>query len=304
MRRDNSDSEKEEGQAYYAGGSEHGGGQQILGPSKKKKDVNSLVSEMFRSAREHGAEEMEEDESPGRRGTAASKPVFHGRAYRLGDESTASEMVQGSSTSASSMPDRPEVKMVLKLWKNGFSVDDGPVRDFSDPGNRAFLTDIQNGRIPAELVQQAHGGQVSLNMEDHRDEDYVRPAAVVQPFSGEGHRLGCPSDPVTMANMSARDMAGPPVNCESEAAAELKIDQSQPTTSLQIRLADGSRLIAKFNHSHRISDVRQYVITARPDYASTPFVLMTTFPSAELTDEKQTLADAKLLNAVLVQRLK
>jgi len=38
-----------------------------------------------------------------------------------------------------------QVDMVLKLWKNGFSVDDGPLRDFNAPENREFLNDIKNG---------------------------------------------------------------------------------------------------------------------------------------------------------------
>lgn len=38
--------------------------------------------------------------------------------------------------------------------------------------------------------------------------------------------------------------------------------------------------------------------------AATEFVLMTTFPNKELTDESQSLQDANLLNAVIVQRLK
>lgn len=43
----NSSSSDEEGQAFYAGGSEHSG-QQVLGPSKK----NDFVSEMFKSVQE------------------------------------------------------------------------------------------------------------------------------------------------------------------------------------------------------------------------------------------------------------
>lgn len=43
-----SSSDEEEGQAFYAGGSENSG-QQVLGPSKKKKDI---VSEMFKSVQE------------------------------------------------------------------------------------------------------------------------------------------------------------------------------------------------------------------------------------------------------------
>jgi len=36
--------------------------------------------------------------------------------------------------------------------------------------------------------------------------------------------------------------------------------------------------------------------------AARPYVLMTTFPNRELADATQTLEDAKLANAVVVQR--
>jgi len=45
-------------------------------------------------------------------------------------------------------------------------------------------------------------------------------------------------------------------------------------------------------------------LTARPEYASVHFVLLTTFPNRELTDETQTLEAGKLLNAVIMQRIK
>jgi len=38
-----------------------------------------------------------------------------------------------------------QVDMVLKLWKNGFSVDDGPLRDFKDPANKEFLDSVSKG---------------------------------------------------------------------------------------------------------------------------------------------------------------
>lgn len=44
----NSSSSDEEGQAFYAGGSEHSG-QQVLGPSRKK---NDFITEMFKSVQE------------------------------------------------------------------------------------------------------------------------------------------------------------------------------------------------------------------------------------------------------------
>ena len=37
--------------------------------------------------------------------------------------------------------------MVLKLWKNGFSIDDGPLRDFKDPANKEFLDSVSKGFV-------------------------------------------------------------------------------------------------------------------------------------------------------------
>ena len=43
---------------------------------------------------------------------------------------------------------------------------------------------------------------------------------------------------------------------------------------------------------------------SRPQYATSNFILLTTFPNVELTDETRTIGDAKLNNAVVVQRMK
>lgn len=34
-------------------------------------------------------------------------------------------------------------------------------------------------------------------------------------------------------------------------------DETQPTTSIQIRLSDGSRVVARFNYSHTVRDIRR-----------------------------------------------
>lgn len=44
--------------------------------------------------------------------------------------------------------------------------------------------------MPRELIQAAKGGEVNLNMEDHRNEDYVKPKVTLKAFTGEGHTLG------------------------------------------------------------------------------------------------------------------
>jgi UBX domain-containing protein 1 len=90
---------------------------------------------------------------------------------------------------------------------------------------------------------------------------------------------------------------------EEVAKREAKVDPAKPTTNLQLRLADGSRIVQQFNHSHTLRDVRMFIVRARPQYEIVPFSLMTAFPNKELTDEMATLAELQLLNAVIIQRV-
>lgn len=48
---------------------------------------------------------------------------------------------------------------------------------------------------------------------------------------------------------------------EAQAKKELNVDTSQPTTTIQIRLVDGSTVRAQFNLTHTVSDIRRYIIT-------------------------------------------
>ena len=45
-----------------------------------------------------------------------------------------------------------QVDMVLKLWKDGFSIDDGPIRDFNDADNQEFLDSIKKGYDSEKLL--------------------------------------------------------------------------------------------------------------------------------------------------------
>ena len=38
-----------------------------------------------------------------------------------------------------------QVEKVLKLWKDGFSVDDGPLRGYNEAENEQFLNSIKKG---------------------------------------------------------------------------------------------------------------------------------------------------------------
>ena len=285
-----SDEDDEQGQAFYAGGSTSSG-QQILGPPKKKPGAD-FVKDMFRKARQHGAEAVDPSTS---KGGAQAAPAFTGTGFKLGSsESAPTEKVPGAE-----MP-KPPRQFVLKMWRNGFSIDDGDLRPYNDPHNRAFLSSVMTGRIPQELVTMAEGGEVHVDMEDHKEEEFAKPkGAHRQAFTGSGHVLGGIAPSVDTQSSTA-----PPPNPEAEKTAQndLKINESEPTTSIQVRLPDGKRLIAKVNHSHTVGDLRRYVTSARPDYAN--FSLHTTYPPKELTDEQLTVKDAGLVGAAVMLRQK
>ncbi|CAK6977444.1 NSFL1 cofactor p47 [Scomber scombrus] len=288
------ESDEEEGQRFFAGGSERSG-QQIVGPPKKKSS-NEVVEDLFKGAREHGAVPLERSgRGPGEPSRARA---FVGGGYRLGaapEEESA--YVAGERHGANAQQD---VHVVLKLWKTGFSLDNGELRNYSDPGNANFLEAIRRGEIPLELRQRSRGGQVNLDMEDHRDEDFSKPKMAFKAFGGEGQKLGSATPELVKAPASSQqDQAAN----EAQATASVNLDPSQPVTNIQIRLADGSRLVQKFNNTHKVSDLRQFVVAARPSMAAREFVLMTAFPNKELEDESQTLQQANLLNAVIIQRL-
>lgn len=295
----NDDSANEdEGQAFYAGGSERSG-QQVLGPGKKADSKENFVLEVFKAAKRHGAQVLEPG-SEGRPSGGGATWAFQGTGHRLGDATSGgggSETIAG----APAVNPRPAVSRVLKMWRDGFSIDDGPLHAYDDPSSREFLQAICRGEIPRELLQEADGAEVNLNMEDHRHEQFMAPVRTkVAPFVGQGHRLG-----TVTPTLSRPAGATPPTeHLEANAKKAINLDDSLPTTNIQIRLSDGTRLVARMNHSHTIGDIRKYIVTARPEYEAATFILLTTFPHKELVDDKVTLKDANLLNAVIVQRLK
>jgi UBX domain-containing protein 1 len=91
---------------------------------------------------------------------------------------------------------------------------------------------------------------------------------------------------------------------EAKAAAEINVNQNEPTTMISIRLIDGARLSSRFNLTHTVQDIRQFIVTARPEYLGRNFMLLTTFPNKELVNPADTIAEANLQNAAILQRMK
>ncbi|TNN07848.1 NSFL1 cofactor p47 isoform 1 [Schistosoma japonicum] len=300
-----SDNESDQGQAFYVGGSETGGGgQQVLGPPRHDGNKTSdpsqtpdvFVRNLFQAAKGKGAEVLDTHQYNDYKSKSKKQSPFSGAGYKLGDDPSAPPQLEPVAPSSSSTNNISEQNVVVKMWRDGFSLDSGPLRSYTDPDASEFFNAIQSGKIPQELLKSAGGSMVNVMLEDHHHEEWhAPPAPKIKPFGGTGQMLGFPL-PQISSNTSTE------VNANETGGPRVTVDDSKPTTHLQIRLPDGSRIVVRLNNSHTVSDIRRAIISERPELASRIFSLMTSYPCRELTEDTQTLEDGNLLNSSLLVR--
>ncbi|QKX61229.1 uncharacterized protein TRUGW13939_08376 [Talaromyces rugulosus] len=209
---------------------------------------------------------------------------FTGAARTLGGDDAPSQVVQDPNENRPQRP--PRVQRTLHFWADGFSVEDGDLYRSDDPRNAGILEGIRRGRAPLSIMNVLPGQEVDVEIKQH-EEKYTRPKPKYKPFSGSGQRLGSPTPAI---RTSQPEPAAAAAASPSE-AAKPDVDESQPIITLQIRLGDGTRLTSRFNTTHTIGDVYSFVSAASPSSQSRPWVLMTTFPSKELTDKSAVLGE-------------
>lgn len=154
---------------------------------------------------------------------------------------------------------------------------------------------INTGHAPLHILNVDHGQEVDVEVHAHKEEDYKQPKKKYVPFSGSGQRLGSPT-PGASSSASAPISAAPSSTttastATSSVAPTVNVDSATPTVTLQIRLGDGTRLQSRFNTTHTVGDVYDFVARASTGSQGREYALMTTFPSKELTDKAQVLGD-------------
>ncbi|AQK44112.1 Plant UBX domain-containing protein 4-like [Zea mays] len=271
-----SGSDDDEPQEYYTGGEKSG---MLVQDPTRRNDVDAI----FEQARQAGIKGM----PPPLGGESSSSRSFTGTGRLLTGE-----------TISSAAPQEPvpiRVRHNIHLWNNGFSVDDGPLRYYDDPENAEFLESLKMSKCPKELVP-TDGEHVDASV-IRRMEDYREPVRPRSAFQGVGRTLGggpSPDESATAAPASAAPAAS--------RSAGVVVDDSQPFTSIQLRLADGTRMVARFNMHHTVGDIRSFIDAARPG-AARPYQLQTGFPPKQLADPTQTVEQAGLANSVIMQKM-
>ncbi|KAL8209072.1 hypothetical protein R6Q57_008484, partial [Mikania cordata] len=271
---DDSGSDSDEPQEYYAGGEKSG--MLVQGP-RNMNDVESL----FNQARQAGAEEGRDQFQP-----SSSSRSFSGRG----------RLLTGEMTSTPSQQSEPVVvSHTITFWTNGFTVNDGPLRRLDDPQNASFLESIRKSECPEELKPAIGRAPVNVSLV-RKLEDYPVQKHRQAAFVGVGRTLG------TTATSSEESIAAPATMAPTPFVG-LVVDNTLPSTSIQLRLADGTRMISRFNYHHTISNIRSFIDASRPGGSRAYQLLTMGFPPKLLNDLNQTIEEAGLANSVVIQKL-
>jgi UBX domain-containing protein 1 len=283
---DEGDEDESKGPAnFYTGGERSGLSVQNpdRGRGRDEEDQPEMVRQILQQAEALGKQLAEGggagSSSSGRGGgTVGSTNLgFSGRGRTIGDESSTEQTPSTSTSNQPTSNDRmdqdqdqdeddeldqissePVIRRIT-FWADGFSIGDGPLITSSDPRHEEILKAINAKRAPLALLNVAFGQEVELRIEKRINEKYKPPPPEpMKAFGGSGNRLGSPAPTFTPTTTTTTTNVG---ESKPAPASEVKLDESQPITQIQLRLGDGSRLVGRFNHTHTVADIRGFINT-------------------------------------------
>ncbi|KAF8556681.1 SEP-domain-containing protein [Imleria badia] len=291
---DDDDGPPGEGESWFAGGERSG--ISIQNPNARENVPGGrMVHDILRRAAEMSAARSSQP-----LGEQAPSTAFRGGGHTLGSDEVESTFVPDPDA----QPDEEEEEAAhrnITFWRNGFSIEGGAFYSYADPENERLLAEINTGRAPVSVLDVRPGQPVEVVVSKRTTEDYVPER---RPFGGSGARLGSPVPDVTsMPGSFPAATSAPTSRAERASVTTLfEVDQTQPTTTVQIRLADGTRMPCRMNLTHTVGDIRSFINASRPENSARAYTIGTTFPNRTLENDRETIAEAGLANSVVVQR--
>jgi len=304
---DDSDDGDDEPQNYFAGGERSG-----INVQNPDRDSEVSGRNLMRDLLARALNDRSNEPEPERTGAHRSS-AFSGAGYTLGSDELDSTYIPDPNG-----PPNPAEETAIRnltFWREGFSVEDGELRRYDDPAQAQILSEINAGHAPPSILDVLPGQPVEVRVSRRTEEDYV--STPRRGFAGPGSRLGgvvpesasaSTSTPAGMPGAfpsSLTSTAPPPPSRTRDPGSvdtRFSVDQTKPTTSVQVRLADGTRLVARMNLTHSVGDLRNFINASRPENNVRPYTIGTTFPNRTLEDDSLTIEAAGLRNSVIVQR--
>eukprot|EP00831_Metopus_contortus_P083877 TRINITY_DN938_c0_g1_i5.p1 TRINITY_DN938_c0_g1~~TRINITY_DN938_c0_g1_i5.p1 ORF type:complete len:259 (-),score=47.39 TRINITY_DN938_c0_g1_i5:23-799(-) len=175
----------------------------------------------------------------------------------------------------------------ITMYQDGFMVNDGEFRNYTDERNKEFMSQLKKGQVPKEL-QALYKGDLDVSLEDKTSEKF-EPKLVEkkpEPFGGSATRI----EDSKSVGLGIKDAAPP------------KIDSSKETTKLNLRLHTGKTVNIEVNTDSKVSEIYAFVSKSAP--VKGKFVLMASgFPPKSIESSSQTVKEAGICSSTLIQKL-
>lgn len=305
---DDDEDDEKEGENWFAGGERSGINVQNPDARAGRTPGGGLVRNLLRRAAEGGM-------APDPNAEPAHSSAFTGGGHTLGSDDVQSSYIPDPNAASQEQQMETAVRY-LTFWRDGFTVgEDGDLMRYDNPENQRLLQELESGTAPPSILNIQPGQHVELRVAKNTEQNFdpsLRPKKA-STFGGSGNRLGAPVPSGGAPSSSGSTMPGGfgaegSTSTRSDRPREsittqFEVDQSLPMTSVQVRLADGTRMVCRMNHTHTVRDIRNFINASRPENLTRPYVIATTFPTKDLDDDAQTIKDAGLINSVVVQKL-
>jgi UBX domain-containing protein 1 len=182
--------------------------------------------------------------------------------------------------------DKTKNKITLKVYKNGFIIDDGEFRDLKLEENKKFMSEVEKGYIPQELVNKGMK-DLGIALENHKDEEYKKPIEEKKfvAFTGTGKSLSG----VNTNNLKI-----------NEGVSNNFFDKNKPSVKINIRLFNGEVVSEEFNLDNSFSVILDFV---KNKTGNSNFSLIRGFPPKPINEINKKIGDLGLQNEMLTQRL-
>mmetsp|Transcript_55800 Transcript_55800/g.64085 ORF Transcript_55800/g.64085 Transcript_55800/m.64085 type:complete len:339 (+) Transcript_55800:32-1048(+) len=277
------------GNEYFVGGSANSG-QAVVAPDNDS-NLTDAIEGVFAKARANGARDTTQEFVSG-----SSVQAFAGVGRRLGHLPGQSLAMQPTK--------RFERRIRITFYQNGFQIEDGPLRSLTDDAGNRFLDSINRGMIPRELVAEFGDVDLSVDLVDRREEDFVPPAPPAYvAFAGTGHSLAATTSSDAPSTVIQGTGSAPP-----EAPA---VDLSDETCDVLIVLLNGKRCSVKVNPKrHTVGHIRRFAWERlqkedTPQNAAATFdMMLRDVPPRLLLNDGESVEAAKLRNATVMLKRK
>ncbi|GET88502.1 hypothetical protein, conserved [Leishmania tarentolae] len=290
---------------YFVGGGDKGSGQQVMAPPGEDvsdrtdgtgsgSGVNSTIDRIFRKAQVESAKA-----NGGASGTGAedNEPrAFYGRGQRLGYTANPSPYI------ASTL--RAERSVCVTVYRNGFEVDNNLFVPLNSDEGRRFVEAMDKGYVPPSLATRYPNTDITVNLRDCLQVDYVPPAYVA--FQGQGHRLAAPSSAAASSAAPGEAQASPTTGDTTNTSAydscrALEVHSDEPTSFVVLLNTRGERRQVEVNPDrHTVEDLYNLAHAYQPELQHFILVERGMPPRRlEASTRLQTVAQAKLTRAVV-----